>query len=197
MNIFVLDIDPTKAAQYLCDTHLIRMTQETTELLCTVHRLMDKNDQGKHPNPTLEELLLPASDVDHPCVLWAMESIHNYHWIYAHGVALLMEYSYRFKKDHIHHELYGALYEIPHGFFFIDDTFERTPFVQCVPEKYKVLGDKNYAISAYRLFYIGEVIPTATWTLRTPPYWYVNGIDKTCFDGWAGSAPREIEDKLS
>lgn len=69
MNIFVLDIDPTKAAQYLCDTHLIRMAQETTELLCTVHRLMDKNDQGKHPNPTLEELLLPASDVDHPCVL--------------------------------------------------------------------------------------------------------------------------------
>ena len=195
MNIFVLDIDPAKAAQCLCDTHLIRMVQETTELLCTVHRLMDHNDQGKHPNSTLEELLLPASEVDHPCVLWAMESIHNYHWVYGHGIALLMEYSYRFNKDHIHHDLYRALYEIPHGFFYSKDTFERTPFIQCMPEKYKVAEEYKItgdAILAYRLFYIGEVIPTATWTSRKPPQWYVDGIENVL-----GNRHVEIEDKLS
>lgn len=178
MNIFVLDIDPTKSAQYLCDTHLIRMVQETTELLCTVHRLMDGDEQGKLPkasHSTLEELLLPATDVDHPCVLWAMESIHNYHWIYAHGIALLTEYHFRFNKDPIHRDLYSLLYEIPHSFFYTKDTFERTPFVQCMPEKYKVAGDP---ILAYRLFYIGEVIPTATWTFRDAPNWYVSGIEE-------------------
>lgn len=39
MNIFVLDQDPVKAAEYLCDRHIIKMLLESTQLLCTVHRL--------------------------------------------------------------------------------------------------------------------------------------------------------------
>lgn len=36
MNIFVLDTDPRTAAQLHCDTHVVKMILETTQILCTV-----------------------------------------------------------------------------------------------------------------------------------------------------------------
>lgn len=35
MNIFYLDGDVTKAAQYHCDKHVVKMVLETAQILCT------------------------------------------------------------------------------------------------------------------------------------------------------------------
>ena len=36
MNIFILDKNPKKAAEYHCDKHVIKMILETSQLLCSV-----------------------------------------------------------------------------------------------------------------------------------------------------------------
>ena len=37
MNIFFLDFDTKKCAQYHCDKHVVKMILETAQLLCGVH----------------------------------------------------------------------------------------------------------------------------------------------------------------
>jgi hypothetical protein len=41
MNIFYLDKDPKKAAQYSCDKHVVKMILESAQMLCTAHRVQD------------------------------------------------------------------------------------------------------------------------------------------------------------
>lgn len=41
MNIFYLDTDPTKAAQYMTDRHVVKMILESAQLLSTAHRVLD------------------------------------------------------------------------------------------------------------------------------------------------------------
>lgn len=36
MNIFVVDTDPRKAAQSLCDKHVVKMVLETAQILSTI-----------------------------------------------------------------------------------------------------------------------------------------------------------------
>ena len=38
MNIFCLDKDPVKAAQMMCDKHIVKMLLESAQLMCTAHR---------------------------------------------------------------------------------------------------------------------------------------------------------------
>ena len=41
MNIFVLDEDPTIAAQMQCDKHVVKMIVESAQMLSTAHRMLD------------------------------------------------------------------------------------------------------------------------------------------------------------
>ena len=52
MNIFVLDLDPTKCAEYHCDTHLVKMITEHNQILGSIaytargiHRKKDITDE--------------------------------------------------------------------------------------------------------------------------------------------------------
>ena len=41
MNIFVLSLDPVKAAQEQCDKHVPKMVVESGQMLSTAHRILD------------------------------------------------------------------------------------------------------------------------------------------------------------
>ena len=41
MNLFILDEDPTKAAQLQCDKHVVKMIIESAQMLSTAHRMLD------------------------------------------------------------------------------------------------------------------------------------------------------------
>ena len=43
MNIFYLDKDPVKAAQYSCDKHVVKMILESAQMLCTAHKVQDRD----------------------------------------------------------------------------------------------------------------------------------------------------------
>ena len=42
MNIFYLDSNPQKCAEYHCDKHVVKMILESAQLLCGVHHMTEQ-----------------------------------------------------------------------------------------------------------------------------------------------------------
>ena len=117
MNIFVLDEDPTIAAQSQCDKHVVKMIVESAQMLSTAHRMLDgklimkPSKSGKRmvkyydlyegaDDLEAELLYYKAVHHGHPCTVWTMESSENYKWHWEHFYALCKEYTYRYGKTH-------------------------------------------------------------------------------------------------
>ena len=84
MNIFVLSEDPIEAAQMQCDQHVVKMTLETAQMLCT-----------PFPNGSAP---YKHTHYNHPCNVWVRESKANFIWLCDHGDALAQEYTDRCEK---------------------------------------------------------------------------------------------------
>ena len=105
MNIFYLDKDPIKAAEYSCDKHVVKMILESAQMLCSAHRAQDgqmvvgksatgrKRTTYKHPNSNMDAILYGAGWLKHPSCIWVMDSAYNYMWLYKHMMALGDEYT--------------------------------------------------------------------------------------------------------
>jgi hypothetical protein len=176
MNIFVLDNDPVKSAQMMCDKHVVKMIVETAQMLSTVHRYLDGQQyidvsannrrikRWNHPNH--DQFLYKSVMLNHPCTVWARTSHMNYNWLAVHGTALCNEYEHRYKSIHLTTPLMMWLRthqpsNIAHG--------DLTQFAQAMPDQYRVEGD---AVQAYRNYYIGEKAGFAKWTNREIPEWF-------------------------
>ena len=48
MNIFVLDLDPRTSAMMMCDSHVVKMTLESTQMIATMLRLMGYDDDDAY-----------------------------------------------------------------------------------------------------------------------------------------------------
>ena len=99
MNIFVLDTDIKKCAQYHCDKHVTKMILESVQMLCTA-----LNKKG-FTTP------YKSTHSKHPCVLWVEESYDNFLWLQKLTIELNIEYRFRFEKD-IDHKSFLVLNEI-------------------------------------------------------------------------------------
>ena len=86
MNIFILDRNLKKCAQYHCDRHVVKMILESAQLLSTVLRINDI-DEGYRP-----------THQNHPCTLWAGKSLTNWIWLRKLAENLNSEYKFRFNK---------------------------------------------------------------------------------------------------
>jgi hypothetical protein len=152
MNIFVLDEDIEKCAQYHCDQHVVKMILESVQMLCTA-----LNKKG-FTTP------YKSTHIKHPCVLWVEQSFGNYSWLKNLALALNDEYRFRFERDADHKSIL-VLNEIS-NYHYQEQGL--TEFAQAMPDKYKVPGD---AVKAYRQFYLGEKMTFAKWTKRPVPEW--------------------------
>ena len=88
MNIFYLDKNPTKCAQYHCDKHVCKMVIEVAQLLCTSHWMSGS------------EAPYRKTHVNHHSNKWVRESLSNYKWLCELGMELCKEYTYRYGKIH-------------------------------------------------------------------------------------------------
>ena len=79
MNIFVLDLDPRKCAEYHNNRHVVKMVLETSQLLCGVHWVGGSEAPYK------------LSHRNHPCAIWSRECIENYIWLCDLGMALSVD----------------------------------------------------------------------------------------------------------
>lgn len=153
MNIFVLDPDIRRCAQYHCDQHVSKMILESVQLMCTaLHRLgLDAPYRPTHAR--------------HPCVLWVEESHDNFQWLARLATELNREYRFRYQRerDHASMKVLAEIQDIRYP------SAGLTEFAQAMPDEYKVPGD---AVTAYRQFYLAEKSAFATWTRRSPPKWW-------------------------
>ncbi len=177
MNIFYLDKDIDKAAEYHNDKHCVKMIVETAQLLSTAHRILDgteyysktangrKIKRWKHPNSNLENTLYKASHVNHPSAKWVRESKGNYNYLYKLFNALSNEYTYRYGKTHLtYQKLHDVLAAVPQN--IPDKEFTQPP--PAMPDDVK----NSDSLIAYRDYYKKYKSHIAVWTKRDTPSWY-------------------------
>ena len=147
MNIFVLDENPITAAKYLDDVRIPKMCVESAQMMASALRRHGATDE-QMPLRKDGKSRYKGGYKNHPCTLWAGDSWANFDWLVSHAIALCVEYSIRFGKEHACLQpiaKMGALQMqeriVPKG--------KRTPFAQAMPDEYK----NDDAVKAYRSYY--------------------------------------------
>lgn len=152
MNIFILDLDFEKNAEYHVNRHVVKMITEAAQLLSGAVRVsgLDEGYNLTHRN--------------HPCSIWTRESIENWLWLWNLTDALHEEYRYRYglHKTHKAFEIASKL-TIPKL-----PNIGLTPFKLAMPNEYK----SDDAVYSYRQYYIHEKRHIADWKYREKPYWW-------------------------
>lgn len=174
MNIFVLDKDPIKAALYHCDSHVVKMILEYSQILYTAHVLLDGERMAQRRLGA--PMLKPTSKHLNACVVWARTCGANYSWLYSLLGGVVAQYRARYGRQHRYAAtgLYSALGLLPAGMPG-PLTLPLTPHPLLMPEAYKTAD----AVFSYRLYYIGEKNHFAKW--RAPavkPDWYVGAEER-------------------
>jgi hypothetical protein len=162
MNIFVLDRDPVIAAQMQCDKHVVKMSLESAQMLCTVHR--------KFGGTTPE--LYKATHSNHPCTLWAGLSVSNYNWLYQHFIALCDEYTFRYGKVCMVDTKFRQLLSTPPVGMPEGDL---TPFAICMKNQPECIVEDP--VESYKMFYLTKSF-SMKWTKRDTPSWFASAL--TC-----------------
>ena len=159
MNIFYFYDCPIKSAQAQPDKMLVKMPLETAQMLCTAHRVLDGDEYAD------EVGLYKEAYKNHPCTVWARQSRGNYEWLYIHFLALAMEYTYRYGKEHLSYtKLHEPLEKHP-------DNIHRgdmTPLAQAMPDEYK----NDNPVVAYRDYVIHEKHYAKWEKNREKPKWW-------------------------
>jgi hypothetical protein len=155
MNIFVVSYDPVTAAKELCDKHVVKMIAESAQMLCCAY------PDGEAP--------YKRAYYNHPCTVWARETMGNFDWLTDHALALCSEYTCRYGRIHKSEEVITWCRDNIRKLEF--SGWNLTPFPQAMPDEYK---DKDCAVTAYRAYYNAEKASFAKWSKSEKPDWFVS-----------------------
>lgn len=176
----MLDREVSKAAEYHCSKHVVKMILEYSQLLCTAHRILDgikengKIKTGRSSTQWVlqddrETLLYKATHINHPSAVWVRESSKNYNWLKDLLFAVSSEYCYRYGRLHKCDTsgLLAALEQPPKNIPIGD----MTPLRLAMPDEYK-LPDP---VDSYRNYYRNAKSHLHNWSgrlkSRETPYW--------------------------
>lgn len=149
MNIFVLDLDPIKAAEYHCDKHVTKLILEGAQMLSTV--------LGGRYKPT---------HANHPCTKWVAESRSNASWLIAMTYALNKEAQRRYGHERDHKSLSVVDELVNSCAINALPDIGLTPFAQAMPDEFK----NDDAVTAYRAYYRSK--PFVAWNKGATPSWW-------------------------
>lgn len=155
MNAFILDTDPTRAAQMHCDKHVVKMGTEAAQVLWTVSFL----ETGRVG-------MMKPTHMGHPLVSWSRASSTNFEWLRSLGIAICHEYEFRYGRTHDSLKKL-ELVELPNGLEPSDIRF-----VQCMPEEHR----SNDPVASYRKLYLTDKARMLKYTRRQPPDWIPDGM---------------------
>lgn len=155
MNIFFLDENPKLNAQYHNNSHCIKMILETAQLLCGVHHATGQ---------VTDQVPYKLSHKNHPCAIWARESLSNYLYLCELGLELGKEYTHRYGKRHKSIDVINwCIINKPN----IPDIGFTTP-AMAMPDEFKV----DSVVESYRNYYMGAKSDLASWKNREKPFWF-------------------------
>ena len=184
MNLFYLDDDFEKCAEYHVDKHIVKMPLEAAQILTTtiwvdaylgfVPRALNKSERDyinvvKKEITHLPQEARPLSPYlpmmyNHPCTIWARSSLDNHEWTHCYANALGEEYRYRYGKQHKSVTVINNLPEptkLPRLGF--------TEFGLAMPD---VLKNYDDPIQSYRDYYHLDKATFASWKYREKPPWW-------------------------
>lgn len=136
MNLFKLDNNFFKLAEYHIDSHCNKLILESAQMASTAK--WENNSEAPY-KPTHK---------NHPTNIWVRTSLSNYLWCCNYGLALCTEFSYRRQKIHKTEEVLQWLKDNPPNISDIGIT----PFALAMPDQYK----SNDPVESYRQYYINE-----------------------------------------
>lgn len=152
MNVFVLDENMKKSAEYTCDKHVVKMITEHVQLLCTTYYYCNMKQYSPYK----------LSHYNHPIGKWLRSSLSNWIWLRDYTLILYDEYKYRYNnRNHKAGEICKSLI-IPN---IEDKGFTKMPC--SMPNIYK----EDSIVQSYRNYYNGEKLRFAKYTKRNKPYW--------------------------
>lgn len=173
MNIFYLDINSKKSAEYHNDKHVIKMIIEYAQLLSTAHRVLDgeiyfelskKNRKIKRYKLQLDDdIFYKATHINHPSAIWVRQSSEHYKFLFEMFKSLCSEYTKRYFKTHKTSRLLTILEKTPKNIKNVE--FKEPPLA--MPEYCKLDG----AVESYRNYYLKEKQKILNYTNTEIPYW--------------------------
>ena len=192
MNIFVLDLNPEKAAIMHCDKHVPKMCVEAAQMIASALRRHGATDEQM----PLTKAGKPYKGgyAHHPCTVWVGDSEANFIWLARHAIELCVQYENRFGKVHACvrpiHSMLGLVHLFPDK--YPSPKAALTPFALAMPDEYKTAyveglavlcnplinhATGNDAVEAYRRYYHSKQF--AKWEKGTPaPDWW-RGVEVT------------------
>ena len=162
MNIFILSLCIIECAIYHCDAHCRKMITEYSQMLCSVHRILDEK-----LDPEFDKICYKIFGRNHPCTIWVRQSSENYLWLYSLFLELCKEYTRRYSKIHeCDRKFRDILNKLPKNI----PIGPLTPFAQAITNKNIQESDP---VLAYRIFYLTnkKVKGILEWKTRDPPPW--------------------------
>jgi hypothetical protein len=165
MNIFFLDFDTKKCAQYHCDKHVVKMILETAQLLCGVHHMTDQVPTKYRPST--DQVPYKLSHKNHPCSIWTRSSLSNYLYLCDLGLELCKEYTYRYGKRHKSQDVIEWCLTNKPDIHDVD--FTAPPLA--MGDEFKIGND---VIESYRNYYRKAKKSFCVWKNRSIPEWFLN-----------------------
>ena len=161
MNLFILDIQPAKAAEYNNDPHVRKIILESIEMMGCCY------DKGEFkPWPWISK----SKFMNHPMSKWVRSSKETFDWTLQHGYALCEEFEYRFGKQHKCKEYLDWISANLPLKNLSDTGWHDWP--RCFGAYRESVGVSEDAVYDYRRYYMIAKRHLATWTKRTQPDWY-------------------------
>jgi hypothetical protein len=157
VNIFALDINPQLASVYHTDRHIVKMPLETAQMLCTASFISGEKRTYK------------PCFVNHPCNVWARESLDNYYWLAELGIYLCEEYKYRYGREHACLSVIQECYDNVPNILSIGLTKHKL----AMPDDCK----NEDSIIAYHKYYNSHKTHLFSWKGRQVPYFIKNNIN--------------------
>lgn len=181
MNLFYLDEDLDKCAEYHIDKHVGKMQLEAAQLMTStlwvdkylgfIPRKLTSEELGiindaKRNEPSINDRVFTRylpTHINHPCAIWARSSLEHHYWIINYINALNEETMWRGNKSHASCAEANRMPEpgqLPNKGWY-------KPAL-AMPDQYKF----DDPVEAYRSYYIQEKADMASWKRRGAPYWW-------------------------
>jgi len=185
MNLFYLSDDIDECAEFHIDKHVGKMQLEATQLLSTalwcdrlfgfVPRALTPDEyavlkEAKRAEPAIDERTFTRylpSHHNHPSAIWVRSSFEHFAWTINYVNAMDSESLYRGRNAHASCVECNRLPMPKH----LKDTGFVRPY-QAMPDELK----SDDVIQDYRLFYMLDKAPFATWGRRGKPSWWDEDI---------------------
>lgn len=185
MNIFALDIDTRKAAQYHVNNHVSKLVLEHCQLLCTAHRVLDGVLTGSPKKyrfaDSRDTVLYTATHMNHPSAIWTRQGKDNYLWLCEFTQELCAEYTYRYGKVHKCKDI-GLLDYLQNNVPCNIGNKSFTMPTPAMPDEYK----QQDVVKAYRAYYLGAKRSMFDWrgkvNEREVPEWVLDSIPEFSYN---------------